>query len=262
LSGEERKAAILNDLWQEYDDLVPGHFEILSGLKTLTTLRGDDRTNLEQHLRSRLQLFYRDFQQFTESPGFLEVLRPALTTQTPPSFHAKCCPSPPFQPICFEYPPAGNLRLVCICIEIMITSVIIPVLKPFSKSNNPLETDVAEYHVYELCRTFSGVESMYSRDPDFLLPAYSTLYVAAFLCPERARRWLWSKLTHLELICPTSVIPVRKILASLWRMPELVKEGFSAWKEEPPEGNNVELIAEDIEIAARIDEGGSEVEGD
>ena len=76
------------------------------------------------------------------------------------------------------------------------------------------------------------------------------------------RKWLSYKLGHLEEICPTSVIPIRKVLASLWIMPDLVEGGFRAWKEEPPEVTTRGLVAEDIEIASRIEELGLEDSGD
>lgn len=254
LSGDEHKAALLNDLWQEYHDLLTGYFAILAGLRPLTMLTGDERLKAEDHLRSQLSLFYREFQQFTESARMLEILQLAETIETSPSFHSSCCPTPPFQSTCFEYPPAGNLRLVCLCVEVMITSIISPVLKPITKSKTPLEKDVAEYHAYEMCRAFAGIEVTNSRDPDFLLPCYSALSTAAFSCPKEIRKWLWSKLRHWELVCPTSVTPIRKILATFWRMPELAEEGFQAWNEKPPEGRNREMSAEDVALASGVEE--------
>jgi hypothetical protein len=256
LPGVEHKAALLNLLWQEYDDLIMGYFAVLAGLRALTILTGDERLRTETHLSSQLVLFYRELQQFTESPRMLEILQPAETVELEQStyVHSSCCPKPPFAPACYEFPPVGTLRLVCHCVEVMITAFIKPVLKPVTKYTTPLERDVAEYHVYDMCRAFAGIELMYSHDPDFLLPCYSALSVAACYCPKPIRRWLWSKLKHWELVCPTSVAPIRKTLAVFWRIPELAEEGFQAWNEEPPDGKNWERNAEDIALASGVEE--------
>jgi len=161
----------------------------------------------------------------------------------------------------------------------MLTSVVSPILNSPGKPLSPLARDMAEYHVYELCRVFAGIEIQYSSPahthahtptspaytPDFLLPCYSTLYTGAFCCPPSLRTWLWSKLSHLEILCPTSVVPIRGILARLWKMPGLVRGGFGMWKGEenlpPMYGGRGEegWGAEDIEIATstgRVEEVG------
>jgi len=141
----------------------------------------------------------------------------------------------------------------------MILSVVSPVLTPPTGTPTPatpLDSDLAEYHIYELCSTFAGAELHCANEQDSLLPAYATLFTAAFLCATpAARSWLWHKLAHGEDVCPAAVRPVRRILGTLWKVPELVGGGFGRWKMEPLVGTaGGELVAEDIELASRVEE--------
>jgi len=51
LSGDKHKAAMLNALWKEFDDILPDYFEILAGLKSLATLVGKTAEDHLQYVR-------------------------------------------------------------------------------------------------------------------------------------------------------------------------------------------------------------------
>lgn len=277
LAGDEYKAAVLHELWEEYDDILPEYFELTAGLKAIPSLSGKEKEKAEGLLRSKLHLFNRQVLQFVESPRFIEVCQqlpaPSPPFPLPKDFHRDCgCPPPPFQPVFSAFPPAGGLHLVCICIEVMITLVPSPILlKPppsqiedaqSDTSKSDLLKDIAEHHVYDLCRIFAGLEITYSHTPDFLLPSYTSLLVAAFACPLPLRRWLGFKLAHMEEsynVYSTSAERMlfqatRQVLANIWEMPSLVKRGFRAWCEEPPVGETRDIDPADIGLAARIEE--------
>ena len=271
MEGDAYRGAVLQDLWEEYDDIVPGYFELTAGVKASVSLSGVKREKYEDHLRAKLHSFNRQVLQFVESPRVLEIcqqLAPPIVDlpPLPTNFHRDCgCPPPPFQPVFFAFPPAGGFHLVCICIEVMITlvsSTILLKLAPsqpediqteLSKTN--LRRDISEHHVYDLCRIFAGLEITHYNAPDSLLPSYTSLLVAAFSCPVPMRRWLGFKLAHMEESYHVKMFQAtRQVLAKLWEMPGLVKRGFRAWCEEPPVGETRDMDPWDIDAATRIEE--------
>ena len=55
------------------------------------------------------------------------------------------------------------------------------------------------------------------------------MVVAAMTCPPSLRIWVWCKLIHFENLGPFRLGPIKKNLALLWNMPEILVEGFS-WR--------------------------------
>jgi len=105
----------------------------------------------------------------------------------------------------------------------------------------------ATYYSHEICRTFAGIEDDLQRDnPDAIIPIFSVLMLATTTCAPELRVWLWYKLRHLDHLGYLTFEALKKHLATLWNVPEIVTKGFS---HPPPLRMMTDLTCNDI-IAA------------
>jgi hypothetical protein len=260
-SDENNKARVLDDLWQEYRAMVPELIDVIAELKILPSLDPVEKATSQNRLLAQLRIFQRNFSIFTESSELLNALQFTIMETPPSDWHAAPAyggPPPPFQPYQFDYPPAGLLSLVCNCVEVLVRGVYLPILSSsLSPPNDPqqakLEKDITECYAYELCQAYAGLEISFQNNQDELIPCFSPLFSTAFCCPPGLRTWLWHKLAHYEQFFPTTVSHARKLLAGMWKLPELDSGGFEAWKEKPPELRTDEgYHPEDIEFVSKL----------
>ena len=112
------------------------------------------------------------------------------------------------------------------------------------------EHDKVEIYAVEICRTYAGLEEYFEDDSRAYSTCFKSLVMAGFACPKELRLWLWHKLAHFEQLGPRDGIPIKRNLAVIWDMPELLTHGFSGWKSEPLQNRGQDLRVEDIELAA------------
>jgi len=109
-----------------------------------------------------------------------------------------------------------------------------------------------EYDAYEICRGYAAIEDEFGDDLSCLLACLRPLSVAGFACPPELRSWYWHKLAHFERLAPKYSEPVRRYVAVLWGMPELLTQGFDSWKQTPLEHRTVAVTPEDMRLAANL----------
>lgn len=255
LSEDERQAELLDDQWAKLFTVIPDLVDILASIPQLVSIEGSQYSETVSQLQLQLESFRKEFLRFTQSPPVLEVLRVAKHPTQENSYHSTCCPPLPFTPHHFQYPPAAHLQLVFLCTQIYMQTVLYPVLRPKVEPdprNKDMEDENAEHSAYELCRTFAGLEYVFGEDQDEFLPCFSPLVTAGFSCPPNIRIWLWCKMAHFEKLSSSALDPIKKTLAVFWDMPNLVEEGFSAWKSNPPDRKQRDLSADDVELATRL----------
>jgi hypothetical protein len=254
VSEDERKAELLDDQWAKVFTVIPNLVDIVASIPQLVSIEGSQYSETVSRLQSQLESFRQEFLRFTQSAHVLEVLQAAEHPAQEIFHHSTCCPPLPFTPHRFQYPPAAHLQLVFLCTQIYMQTVLYPVLRqkvePDSK-NKDMEDENAEQSAYELCRTFAGLECVFGEDQDELLSCFSMLVTAGFCCPPDIRIWLWCKFAHFEKLCSSALDPIKKTISVYWNMPNLVVEGFNAWKSNPP--NRLRNIsADDVELASRF----------
>jgi hypothetical protein len=250
LSKAERKPRILDDILPQYLALVPRLGDVLGGIPPLQELQDPERANAAARLEAELRLFDDEVKALLNSPQVLEALEEAPIPRPFISRHAECCPDPPFTPHMLKYPPAGFFRMNVLAAQGYIRTIMWPPLRdamgPGREGEWFDEVDVQENSV-QICRSFAGLEYSLGYNPDNLIPSFSPLVLATVNCPPSSRLWLWCKLSHLEKLGHLRFDPVKRNLAAMWEMPELVNEGFDLSKVAAPPFR--ELSCDDIASA-------------
>jgi hypothetical protein len=113
-----------------------------------------------------------------------------------------------------------------------------------------IESQFDQYHAREMCRGYAAIEDEFEGDLTYLLASFRLLSVAGFALPKELRRWYWFKMAHFERLAPTYVEPVRRYVAVLWGIPELLAMGFESSL--PSENRITALTADDIDAAATV----------
>ena len=79
------------------------------------------------------------------------------------------------------------------------------------------------------------------------------MVVAAQAIPPDLRRWVWCKLAHFESLGQLCFEPIKKNLAAIWDMPEILTKGFSPLLGNTPQHEEGLFNWEDAEIATNMD---------
>jgi hypothetical protein len=249
ITPEERKPRLLDDLWPQLYALVPVLGDVLATVPLLKTLEGSERFKVAAHLTAELRQFMRDFRGFLKSPHVVEIFLPASSPQLFSCHnHVDCCPSPPFNPDLFHFPPAGIFKVILQCLETYIRASLYPLLRmelEFDDVILELEDEGAAFYSVEVCRTFAGLEHQYSNNPEVIVPCFSPLVIAGLSCPPHLRRWVWCKLAHSEQI-GLRFDSIKQNLAVLWDMPEIPTDGSSPFQANSSYGRR--FSCDDIEF--------------
>ena len=132
-----------------------------------------------------------------------------------------------------------------------IRSVFYPAIRAKRKrtESTGLTGKSATYYSDEICKAFAGIEDDLQRnDPDALIPLFSILMMAATTCSPELRGWLWYKLRHFEHLGYLTFEAIKRHLAALWNIPEIVTKGFL---HPPPLKIMKNLSCDDIIAAGR-----------
>jgi|SRR5277367_1631656 len=239
LALSERKARLLDDLWPQLWALSPRLSDVLGTMPLLKTMDRPERSETASHLKSELSLFNYELTGFLGSSHVIELLQPGPYNEILENKHKACCPTLPFVPNVFLFPPAGLFNIAIQSLQCYIRSTVYPSLRAeldFLQSIPKLEEKDASYFSVEICRTFAGVEySFPDRNADVIFSCFSTMVMAALTCPSDLRIWVWCKLAHFERLGRFFLEPIKKNLAMLWDMPEILRDGFGPLRNDSPQ---------------------------
>ena len=101
----------------------------------------------------------------------------------------------------------------------------LPTIRKAVDTERSRADEEASYLSLQICRIFAGLEeTLGNGDPDALLPLFAPLIFATTTCPTDCRTWLWYKLNHFEKLAHLTFDPVKRNLAVMWDMPQIVSE--------------------------------------
>jgi hypothetical protein len=250
LSPEERKPRLLDDLWPQLWSLVPSLNHVAAKIPKLNAMKESRRATAAMQLLTKLNKFTVAFEGFINSPHVLHVLQRSSLTK-PKSDHSKCCPKFPYTPYVFEYPPAGVFHLITQSIQAHSAVLLSPTLyakvgQDQSCQYEASTTDIATSWCIEMCSTFAGIEHAYDgKGGVMFVSSVSMGLIAAFTCPPNLQTWMCCKLAHFEKLGQFVHAPLRRTLARVWNMPEIIDLNFS-WvnKMDSPTDEESEITAD------------------
>ena len=253
--GSLRLARILDDVFPQSLAMIPRLNDIMYEVPSLKKLDYFERTQTAARLEDELKQYLDDIDKLLNSPHVIEVLQPSLSPSSLHQYkHGSCCPRPPFTPHRMEFPPAGIFRMVTYSTVWYIRSVLSPAIRAHladpTDETTRLQGPNVSYYSHEICRTFAGIEDDLSGvDPDSLIPLYSLLMISTTTSNSETRVWLWYKLRHSERLGFVTFEAMKRHLAILWNIPEIITHGFLS---EPPERmHGRDLSCDDIIAATR-----------
>lgn len=238
LSEDERLPRLLDDIWPKYWCYTMKLTNIICGIPKLKTIDIDLRSAAAAQLEADMREFHRNLEELLQSAEALEILQTTQPEGTLRTRHAKCCPQVPFEPTYLKFPPAGYFSIIAFGCQIYIRTLLHPALKDAvlqtglkaEDLDGPPITDLADL----LCKTFAGLEYAFNDTPDALFPCFPGLVIATLSCQPGYRDWLWYKFAHFEQMGGYAFAPIKRSLAQVSNMPEIVTEGFDGLKEHKP----------------------------
>ena len=254
LSGTERISRILDDAWAYFLALVPNVSDVVYGVPQLTKLGGQERLNAARQLDNQLRNFEHDIQDFLNSTHVLEALAPVptISLHSHGLRHTECCPRFPLSPYAMQYSPSGKFRITIFGFKCYIWAVLYPPIREaIGNAAREITFEAADICSIEVCKTFAWLEDSLGDNPDNFLPVFSSLVLSTTTCPPELRVWLWCKLVHFETLGHLSFDPIKRNLASLWNMPEIITERHPPSTDSAPPQILSEPYCEDIEATMK-----------
>ena len=227
LSETERIPRILDDAWAEFLSLIPTVINVLCRVPELKKMEGQVQFNAASELDAELYEFEQSLELFLNLPNILEALSPATSWSHAHGWrHASCCPPLPFTPHLMQHSSAGIFRIIVLAFKCYIWAVLYPPIRDvLGASATEIIFEPADTCSFEVCKTFAGLEdSPLGANPDNFLTVFASLVLATTTCPPESRLWLWHKFVHFEDVGHLTFDPMKRKLASLWNMPEIISE--------------------------------------
>jgi hypothetical protein len=162
------------------------------------------------------------------------------------SNHVGCCPPLPYLHFVTDFPPAGFLRYVHHGVLAYMHDLLLPNVHSILNTPLPPRQPTQIPYAVEICRTLAGLEASFVSNPDFLIPCFPGMVSAAMTVPPDLRNWVWAKLQHFERRGEFQFEGVKKSIAALWNMPEILKPGYS-WTQRDDASRLVEIEDDETE---------------
>lgn len=265
-SKDQLGSRVLDDVMQVTVAIEPNMAEALAMVSQLNRSTGDERAKTVVRLESKLIRIIDHVESLRTSRLVIQLVQAYGVGFPWMTRHSECCPELPFPPFRFVYPPAGIVSILLLAIRLYVQVicyapkvadvqvVLYPPIKAAGIRFERLERDskLDEYDAYEICRGYAAIEDEFGDDLSCLLACLRPFSVAGFACPPELRSWYWHKLAHFEQLAPKYSEPVRRYVAVLWGMPEVVALGFESWKQTPPDNRIAALTSKNMSIAANI----------
>lgn len=229
ITPETRIPRMLDDVWGHMYAIGPHLRKVIQGvmeLKLMGLTDPGEKDRRARELERQLRDLDQKFTEFMNSPLSLEVLQTIPFQQGYyTDQHTRCCPFFPFEPLHFQYAPAGVFLIASLCLQTYLRCILHPSIcaemDPTSENYLPLEGNTAEEMAIQLCRAFAALESTLAESPEIIIPCQSAMMIAGIACPPSLRLWVFCKLLHLDKVGQPLSDVVRKNLAQQWDMPEL-----------------------------------------
>ena len=246
LPSNIRIPRLLDDLWPQFWLLDARLIEIQ---KLMLQLKALDQPALileiAIQLEEQLTGFTEEITAFSRSKYVLEVFTSSGRAISAFSNHAHCCPPFPYLHFVTDCPQAGFLRYVIYGVLAYVHDLLRPFVHSILNTPSPPYNQRPIPYVIELCRTFAGLEASFLSNPDFLFPCFPGIVSAAMTVPPELRLWLWCKLRHLEKRGKFKFDGVKKTIAELWEMSEILDEDWSWTNQE--KGDVAAMLVENEE---------------
>jgi hypothetical protein len=189
LSGDNRKARILDDTLPQFSALVPTMNEILIQIKSLNTRSNDERAQYAARLEEDVRQCLTEFELLLVSKDVMEALEPVHSSSVPyRNRHENCCPAPPLTLYHMQFPPAGIVRMVIYTTLWYIQSVLYPAVRAqfdSPRTTTPFGRKDVSYYSSEICKTFAGLEEDFGDNPEAMIHLFPLLIVSTTNCsPE------------------------------------------------------------------------------
>ena len=114
---------------------------------------------------------------------------------------------------------------------------------------SPIIMGVEEQHLnvnsIEICNTFAGIEYAFDSSLVALFPCWPAMVMAVMTCPPDFRKWAWSKLIRFDKLGHLRLEAVKKNVATLQPMPEILEEESSSETELHPDENPIIDVDDD-----------------
>ena len=263
LSRNIRIPRLLDDLWPQLWVIDTRLMEIQQLMLQLKALNQPAlKLEIAIQLEEQLAGFAKEITAFSRSKHVVEVFTSSGRAISTFSNHAHCCPPFPYIDFVTDCPQAGFLRYVIYGILAYVHELLQPFVNSIlNRPSSPYNQRPVPY-VIELCRTFAGLEASFVSSPDFLFPCFPGLVSAAMTVPPELRVWVWCKLRHLESTGRFKFDGVKKTIAELWQMPEILEADWS-WTDQEKDDAAATLLEHEKEehegmMNAKIDEGDEE----
>jgi hypothetical protein len=248
----------LDDLWAEYWLLVASLEDIQQlTLQLHTTHETAAKIEIAMTLKERIQSLTAEVTEILRSETVVEVLTSsgkymsrgrAVSSY---SNHVGCCPPLPYLHFVTDFPPAGFLRYVHHGVLAYMHDVLLPNVHSILNIPVPPRDPTQIPYALEICRTFAGLEASFVSNPDFLIPCFPGMISAAMTVAPDLRNWVWAKLQHFERLGEFQFEGVKKSIAALWNMPEILKPGYS-WMQRNDAARLVEIEDDEVEGEGQV----------
>jgi hypothetical protein len=237
-SEKHHTPILLDCLFPRFYALLPGLIEVLAEVPLLTAIPSNERQNTAIRLTLGIRKFEDQVDDFLSSDDCQQVFQPSDAHLR--SNHSKCCPPFPLTPLFLQYPPSATLRILAIGMKLYTRAVVTPPIRSaLGDSAKLVDWRDGEEPAIDLCRTFEALERAITSGHDesggyeSLLPLPAFLIMATTFCPPALRSWLWCKLVHFEELGNFHFESLKRPLAKLWEMPELVSEKHLPLQDSP-----------------------------
>jgi hypothetical protein len=266
LPKEVRASRLLDDLWAEYWLLVSSLEDIQQlTLQLNTTNETARKIEIAMTLEERIRTLTVEVKGILESEPVVEVLMSSGKSMARGrgvstfSNHVGCCPPLPYLHFVTDFPPAGFLRYVHHGVLAYMHDVLLPNVHSILNTPLPPRDPTQMSYAVEICRTFAGLEASFVSNPDFLIPCFPGMISAAMTVPPGLRNWVWAKLQHFERSGEFQFEGVKKSIAALWNMPEILKPGYS-WAQRDDAARLVEIEDDETDREQKVNREVDEVE--
>jgi hypothetical protein len=223
----DRIPILVDYLYPKFYVLMTNFSNVLQAIPRLHTLQTPVRHPNARRLLRQVRELDQSVDAFLRLDDVKEVSKRACLT--PPrisSKHLNCCPVFPFPPSYFEYPQAAMLRITSTGMRCYLRAILLPpILSALGHCEIPPDLRNGEEFSTEMCRIFAGLDES-PTDPSYeqFIPLSGSMILATTFCPPPLRSWLWWKLVHFEELGHLTFDPMRRSLAVLWDMPEIVSK--------------------------------------
>ena len=244
---------LLDVLFQEVWHIIPYFANVLATIPKIKELKGVSRIEVFSRLKGDLSTAFFLLNTLIHKAVSLGIFDTKAPEPGHIPKHAHCCPRLSFPLYHFRIPAAGILRAMLLSMQNYLLILLYAPIREAEGRIELLESERKniESRAFEICHTFAAVEDGFGGDGRAYFMLFQSLVMVGFSrCQKDLRLWLWHKLGHLERLGGGDIEQIKKNLAVVWHVPELLTGGFDVWTLERRRQDFIR--AEDIGLAAEV----------